>query len=80
MFRSWKFLIHILFGTYKFGVDNQWRSSVRSMYGVPSKDRFNLFKIIQRYKMARTRAFCGFVPLSDAVKMFPIYARRNGYK
>jgi hypothetical protein len=50
------------------------------MYGVPTKDRFNLFKIIKRYKMARTRAFCGFIPLNEAIKMFPIYARRNGYK
>jgi len=78
--RNWKFFIHILFGTYRFGVDNQWKSSFDSMYGIPIKERFNIFNLVKRYRMARARAFCGFIPMDDAVKLFPIYAKKNNYR
>jgi hypothetical protein len=29
--------------------------------------------------MMRIRAFIGFIPLNDAIELFPGYARRNGY-
>lgn len=76
---NWKFLIHVVFGTYRFGVDNHWKSNFDSMFGISVKDRFSIKEIILRYKAARARAFCGFIPIEDAVRLFPLYARRNGY-
>lgn len=68
--QNWKLVIHLLFGTYRFGVDNSKWSSFDSMFGVPLRERFIPSKILQRYRMMKVRASCGFIPKEDFKKMF----------
>ena len=77
LFNNWKLIIHLLFRTYHFGVDNQWDSQVSSIFGKPVNQRYNL---LRNYREMRTRAFLGFIPLNTAIKLFPFYAKRHGYK
>ena len=75
--KNWKLVCHLLFRTYHFGVNNLSWEPHRSIFGLP------FYKIIPslllNYKMMRIRAFIGFIPLNDAIQLFPGYARRNGY-
>ena len=75
---NWKMIIHLLFGTYHFGVNNSAWVSWNSLFGKPAI--CSIIKSIQNFKLMRTRAFIGFIPLNDAIKLFPVYAKNNGYK
>jgi hypothetical protein len=56
---NWKLIVHLLLRTYRFGVNNHWWCSYRSIFGLPWHRRFRL---IQSYRMARFRAVaCHFV-------------------
>ena len=70
--------IHLFLGTYRFGVNNDFWASNKSIFGQPV--RKSIIKLIQNYKMMRIRAFMGFIPLNDAIKLFPAYAEKKGYK
>jgi hypothetical protein len=77
IFGNWKLIIHLLFGTFRFGVDNKWRSSFDSMFSVPWNKRY---KLIERYKLMRFRAEIGFISQHDFVDLFPIYCWQRGIK
>lgn len=74
---NWKLIIHLLFRTYRFGVDNKWWNEFDSIFGLPYRKRWN---VIERYKEMRFRAFIGFVPKDVACKLFPTHAKRYIYK
>jgi hypothetical protein len=75
---NWKMVIHLLFGTYKFGVNNElWCSHRLSLFAVPWKKRFMPSKIRQRYEGMRFRAIaCGFIPKDKAEKIFYLFIRK----
>jgi hypothetical protein len=75
--RYWKLLVHLIFGTYHFGVNNSWWSRYPSIFG--RSDKWNLKRLVLSAKMMRARCFMGFIPLDDAVKIFPEYAARHGF-
>ncbi len=77
-FNNWKMLIHLLFGTFHFGVNNDLWNYHHSLYGY-SKWKI-LIRIISNYKMMRIRSFIGFIPLNDAIKLFPDYSKKNNFK
>ena len=52
-YKHWKLGVHLLFRTYKFGVNNQWWSSFESFFGLPLQRRFHLIK---QYKGMKFRA------------------------
>lgn len=70
---EWKLVIHLLFRTKRFGVNNQRWSSFDSLYGWSSKERFiNILKIkpiIVNYRMMFVRSSIGFVPWKDFTQM-----------
>ena len=69
---NWKMIIHLLFGTYKFGVNNDRRwSTFDSMFGVPWRKRFIPSEIKKRYQGMKFRAVaCYFIPKDVADKLF----------
>ena len=68
---NWKQIIHLLLGTYKFGVNNQWWSDFPSLFGIPLYKRTPR-RILQNYRMAKFRAIhCFFVTTETAWKLFP---------
>ena len=74
--QNWKFTIHILLGTYKFGVNNQWWSSFPSLFGIPFYKRTPR-RIWKNYEGARFRAVvCHFVSAETAEMLFPNYIAR----
>lgn len=75
--RYWKLLTHLLFGTYHFGVNNFWWSKYPSVFGRSNK--WNIMRLFLSAKMMRARCFMGFIPLDDAVRIFPGYARSHGF-
>ena len=54
LLNNWKLIIHLLFRTYRFGVNNEWRSSFDSIFGLPIRKRFHL---IQNIRMMKIRGF-----------------------
>jgi hypothetical protein len=75
---NWKEVIHLLFGTYRFGVNNDRWSSHDSMWGVPWNERFKPSKLKQRYQMMKIRACAGlFIPSDEAKKLFPSFFRKR---
>lgn len=75
MLANWKLIVHLLFGTYRFGVDNSWWSNFNSIFGKPWAERFCPVRLWKRYKMIRVRAVgCHFIP--DADSLFPRYAKK----
>lgn len=74
---NWKLLFHLFFRTYHFGVNNLSRETHRSIFGLPLYE--TVTRLAFNYKMMRLRAFIGFIPLNDAVRLFPAHARKNGY-
>ncbi len=76
---NWKMIIHLLFGTYKFGVNNNLWCEFPSGFGVPWRKRFIPSKIRQRYEGMRFRAIaCGFIPKVKAQKLFSAYIKKIG--
>jgi len=75
---NWKMIIHFLFGTYRFGVNNElWWQYKHSLFGVPWRKRFIPSKIRQRYEGMRFRAIaCRFIPKDKAEKIFSVFIRK----
>lgn len=77
MAKNWKQIVHLVFGTKYFGVNNRLFSKDHSLF-----ERRGIWKIrgiFERIAMMKARAFMGFIPLEDAVRLFPDYAAKNGY-
>ena len=54
--RNWKLIIHLLFHTKRFGVNNQWTSPFDSLLS------FHKGNIFENYRAAKFRAVsCGFL-------------------
>jgi len=66
---NWKLIIHLIFRTYRFGVDNKWWSEFDSIFGLPIWKRWHL---IREYRMMRFRA-CECYFLQEPWKVFPRY-------
>jgi hypothetical protein len=77
LLQNWKVIFHLLFRTYRFGVNNKWWSDFDSIFGLPFWKRFN---IIQRYKEMRLRSAPGiaFVPEKTFIELFPYYSKKRG--
>ena len=66
-------IIHLLFRTYYFGVNNQWWVEWPSIFGLPWRQRWHL---IREYKAMRFRAYhCYFVQYPE--KLFPRYHKKH---
>ncbi len=71
--QNWKLVIHLLFRTYHFGVNNRWWSDFDSMFGLSLRKRWHL---ITQYKLMRFRACeCYFV--QEPWKLFPLYWKKK---
>lgn len=66
---NWRLVIHLLFSTYHFGVNNQTWAAFPSMFGRPIIIRFNPFQIIENYGMMKFRMKIGFLPKDKVVKL-----------
>ncbi len=75
---NWKMIVHLLFKTKRFGVNNQLWSQHNSVFGASGIKGFT--HIIKNYNMIKIRAFSGFIPLNDAIDLFPEHAKKYGYK
>ena len=73
---NWKLIIHLLFRTYYFGVNNEWWCSFRSIFGLPIWKRGHLLK---EFKLIRFRAQIGFIPTDMFRELFPKYSKRQRY-
>lgn len=77
IFKNWRQIVHLLLATAHFGVNNRNLSPDFSLFGKSGLAKFG--GIPGRIRMMRARAFMGFIPLKDAVRLFPGYAVRHGY-
>ncbi|MFH1156750.1 MAG: hypothetical protein V1793_23350 [Pseudomonadota bacterium] len=77
LLENWKMVVHLLFKTGHFGVNNAAWSRHRSIFAAPGPGR--LPNVLKNYKMMRIRAFSGFIPLNQAIKLFPGHAGKQGY-
>lgn len=69
--KNWKLIIHLLFSTHRFGVNNAWWSDFDSMFGKPWHT-LSFSQIIQNYKAMRFRSLaCHFVGLEEQYILFP---------
>jgi len=73
---NWKLVIHLLFRTYRFGVDNKWWNEFDSIFGLPISKRWN---IKENFQLMRLRCWIGFIPREVAEVLFPFYARKYGH-
>ncbi|MFX0136531.1 MAG: hypothetical protein ACFFDN_23025 [Candidatus Hodarchaeota archaeon] len=73
IFKNWKLIIHLLFRTYRFGVNNERWSPFPSIFRLPWSQRWHL---ILRYKEMRFRA-CECFFISEPWKLFPLYWRKH---
>jgi hypothetical protein len=65
---NWKMIIHVIFKTYHFGVNNEWWSKFPSIFGAPLYKRWN---IIASYRQARFRAVaCYFITKEEQRILF----------
>ena len=71
-------VLHLLFGTSHFGINNKAWSEHRSIFA--SKGFKKITCLIKNYKMIKVRAFSGFIPLNDAIDLFPGHAKKHNYK
>jgi len=68
---NWKQIIHLLLGTYRFGVNNKWWCDFPSIFGIPIYKRTPR-RIYQNYQKAKFRAlYCYFINTETAKKLFP---------
>lgn len=68
---NWKMIIHFLFTTYKFGVNNEWWCDFKSIFGRPWYRRINPYTIWQNYLGMRFRVkACYFVPTHVGNRLF----------
>lgn len=75
---NWKMVIHLIFKTKRFGVNNQLWAERDSLFGVSWLTGWS--QAIKNYKMMKVRAFSGFIPLNQAILMFPNHAQKHGYR
>ena len=75
--RNWKQIVHLALGTGHFGVSNRFWSPDGSLFEKRGIRR--IFGLSERIRMMQARAFMGFIPLKDAIRIFPGYARKHGY-
>ena len=69
-------IVHLLFNTYRFGVNNQWWCTFDSMFGKPWKDRVKPKQWLQSYRGMKFRAIgCYFV--AKPWKLFPRYYKNK---
>ena len=73
---NWKMIVHLLFKTRRFGVNNRGWSNHPSIFGNP----LGITHTLKNYRMMKIRAFSGFIPLNDAIEIFPAHAKKHGYK
>ena len=74
--KNWKLIIHLLLGTYYFGVNNQWWVDFPSMFGKPWYLKINPFQIRRNYKGMEFRAVaCYFV--AKPWLLFPKHPKYN---
>lgn len=63
---NWKLMVHLMFSTYYFGVNNKWKSDFPSMFGVPIYQRTPK-KILRNYEGAKFRILhCYFIATPNA--------------
>jgi len=59
---NWKLGVHLLFHTYRFGVNNEWWSLWDSMFGLPWYKKINLWQIYDNCQAMKFRAIaCKFI-------------------
>ncbi|MFO7883859.1 MAG: hypothetical protein R6U68_03470 [Desulfobacteraceae bacterium] len=78
LLENWKLIIHLFFKTNHFGVNNRFWSPHYSIFG--AKRLKGVTQVVKNYKMMRIRAFSGFIPLNDAIDLFPDFAEKNNYR
>ena len=72
-------MVHLMFSTYYFGVNNKWKSNFRSMFGVPIYKRTPR-KIRQNYYSAKFRALeFFFISEEEARILFPNHFKKKKY-
>lgn len=76
MLENWKMIVHLLFKTKRFGVNNLLWSNQPSIFGSP----LGITRTLKNYRMMKVRAFSGFIPLNDAIEIFPHHAKKHGYR
>lgn len=70
---NWKLIFHLLFSTYRFGVNNRWWSDFDSMFGVPWYKR-TPWKMLENFRGMRFRATaCKFVSKETVAFLWPNY-------
>ncbi|MFO7751373.1 MAG: hypothetical protein R6V54_14900 [Desulfobacteraceae bacterium] len=78
LMENWLMVAHLLFKTTHLGVNNRLWSSHPSVFG--QKGGMGVTQVVKNYKMMKIRAFSGFIPLNDAIEIFPGHAKKHGYK
>ena len=74
---NWKIIVHLLFSTYRFSVNNMWWSDFDSMFGVPWHKRTPR-KIIENYRGMKFRATaCYFVSTETQKFLFPKWYKKK---
>ena len=70
---NWKMVIHLLFHTKRFGVNNEWWSKGDSLWGWSTKQKIwgllTIKPLIHNYKMMIYRSAIGFVPYHEFMQM-----------
>lgn len=77
---NWKMIVHLLFRTYRFGVNNVWWSQFRSIFGLPFCKRWHLVREYKamKYRSAPPPFGCAFIPEADFKLLFPkSYSRQQ---
>jgi len=74
LLKNWKMIIHLLFYTKRFGVNNEWWNNFDSIWGWSWEKRIisiiMIKPIIRNYKMMKFRAGIGFVLKDTYQKIF----------
>lgn len=73
----WKLAIHFIFGTYRFGVNDEWWSRFPSIFGVPWYQKINPLKMRDCWQGMVFRIFaCKFLSEKTATMAFPRTVKR----
>ncbi len=68
---NWKLGIHLLFRTYRFGVNNQWWSPFDSMFGLSLYQRFRPNQVQQSWQGIKFRCIaCKFIDEDHSKLLF----------
>ena len=77
-FENWKMIFHLFARTSYFGVNNELWVSYRSIFSCSLISK--ILNVRTNYKMMKIRTFIGFLPLNDAIKLFPGFSRKKNFK